>query len=112
MDYYAMAVVASAATTKLAAVIEGTRRFFQSDYVQFRQIVAELKRDRVEETAEFARHMDEVYRCVARLDELRRKWPENSRPIRREMAKIAVLLGAIDLARDHLIAKIGQRVGG
>ncbi|MFF0831306.1 hypothetical protein ACFYU8_31245 [Brevibacillus sp. NPDC003359] len=112
MDYYAMAVAASAATTKLAAVIEGTRSFFPSEYVQFRQIVAELKRDRVTETAQFARQMDEIYRSVARLDELRQKWPESSRPIRKEKAKIAVSLGAIDVVRGRLIAKIIQRVGG
>ncbi|WP_340673152.1 hypothetical protein [Brevibacillus agri] len=105
MSEQALFDVAAQGGIRLAAVIAGTCAFNPADFVQYRQIIALLKRDRDADIALYGRKMDEVYACVQRLDALRRTMPEDSRPVRKVKAEIVRLIDVIDRARGRVVER-------
>lgn len=107
MDEKSIFDASRAGSDRLAAVIAGTCAYHPADFVQYRQIIALLKRDDDSDVALYGRKMDELVACVRRLDTLRETMPEDSRPIDRVKAEIVRLVGVIDRARGRLSARVG-----
>jgi hypothetical protein len=96
---------------RLSDVIAGAHPFNSRDYVKFRGLVADLKRQDDAEIALFGRKLDEIYRCVERLDILRKTLPEDSRPIRKVKAEIVRIMATIDRARERIAAEVYRKAG-
>lgn len=99
------------AGVRLGEVIVGTRAFNPADHGPFRQMAAELKRDKHATVSLIGCKMDELYRCAQRLDSLRKTQPEDSRPIRKEKAEAVRIMAAIDRARERMVAEVMRREG-
>lgn len=106
MDPYKIGEMTEDGLNRLRGVLARSRPFNEADYVQFRQVTAELKRDENADVALVGRNLSEIYALIKRIDTLRKTMPEGTRPIRKGAVDVLRLISSCNRAIERISREV------
>lgn len=106
MDLHKLGEITEDGLNRLRGVLARSRAFDEADYVQFRQVTAELKCDENADVALVGRSLNEIYTLIKRIDTLRKTMPEGTRPIRKGVVDVLRLISTCNRALKRISREV------